>query len=135
MLRTKCIFDPVSTEDGLRISVMSRHTLEDGITPDKRIIPGVSYMEHHVELAPPSTTVGKWYRSSKSETDWDIFTEEYLGHLDKPKQAREVRWLAKFALRRDVTILCVEPRGERCHRVILSEMCKQMQPALEVRHV
>jgi uncharacterized protein YeaO (DUF488 family) len=135
MLRTKCIFDPVSKEDGLRISVMSRHTLEDGITPDSRIIPGVSYMEHHVKLAPPPTAVGRWYRSGKGEADWNTFTEEYLGHLDKPEPARKVRRLAKMALRRDVTILCVEPRGEKCHRVILAQRCKDIQPRLEVRHL
>jgi len=37
MLFTKSIYKPVSVLDGQRISVMSRHTLEDGVTPDPRI--------------------------------------------------------------------------------------------------
>ncbi len=32
MLRTKCILLPKEREDGLRISVMSRHTEDDGKT-------------------------------------------------------------------------------------------------------
>ena len=36
-LYTKSILKPRSSRDGRRISVMSRHTLEDGVTQDKRI--------------------------------------------------------------------------------------------------
>ena len=40
MLRTKCIKAPIESEDDLRVSVMSRHTLADGITPDPEINDG-----------------------------------------------------------------------------------------------
>ena len=39
MLYTKSIIKQKSLEDGCRISVMSRHTLNDGITIDSRILP------------------------------------------------------------------------------------------------
>lgn len=38
MLKTACILSERTEEQGVRISVMSRHTLEDGKTPDKRIM-------------------------------------------------------------------------------------------------
>ncbi len=101
MLKTKSIFAEISPEDGLRISVMSRHTLNDGITPDTRITPNLSYDEHRVELAPPARLVGMWYRKT---IDWAGFANEYSAYLRGLKASRSVRELAEMALRRDVTI-------------------------------
>lgn len=61
MLFTKSIHKPVQPEDGYRISVMSRHTLSDGKTPDP-LITGKSYIEWWKDLAPRDTLVGAWYR-------------------------------------------------------------------------
>lgn len=36
MIKTKCIKDPIETSDGIRISVMSSHTI-DGIISDTEI--------------------------------------------------------------------------------------------------
>jgi uncharacterized protein YeaO (DUF488 family) len=135
MLKTKCIFDEVSKEDGWRISVMSRNTLNDGKTPDTRIVPNVTYNERRIELAPPGIIVGAWHRSQKTKEDWDKFTREYLNHLSQPAPANSLRQLAEMALRRDVTILCVELRGENCHRLILAQKCRDLEPELEVRHL
>lgn len=132
MLKTKSIFAKISTEDGLRISVMSRHTLNDGITPDARIIPNVSYNEHRVELAPPLKLVSGWYRR---EVGWEQFAKEYSAYLRTPNVLESVVKLSQIALRRDITILCVEPKGENCHRVILAERCKQLYPELKVEHL
>ena len=132
MLRTKSIFDEISEEDGVRLSVMSRHTLNDGITQDTRIIPNVTYDEHLVVLAPPSRLVGLWYRK---QIDWAAFAREYLEYLNRPEPDRAVRELAERALRRDITLLCAEPRGENCHRVLLAQRCKELQPGLELRHL
>jgi len=37
-LSTGCILSPRQESDGTRISVMSRHTLNDGKTSDERIV-------------------------------------------------------------------------------------------------
>jgi len=37
MLKSKCILAEKNIDDGQRISIMSRHTLNDGKTPDERI--------------------------------------------------------------------------------------------------
>lgn len=61
MLKTKCILAPESENDGLRISIMSRHTLEDGKTPDSRITP--NHFDLHLPiLAPHPKDVGAYYR-------------------------------------------------------------------------
>jgi uncharacterized protein YeaO (DUF488 family) len=132
MLKTKSMFAEISTKDGLRISVMSRHTLNDGVTPDARIIPNVSYNEHLVELAPPSRLVGMWYRKM---INWEEFTHKYSTYLRRPEVSKSVMKLAEMALRQDVTILCVEPKGEDCHRVILAQNCKQLYPELKIEYL
>ena len=51
MLFTESILSERHPDSGTRISVMSRHTLNDGVTPDPRIIPA-SYDEHISQMAP-----------------------------------------------------------------------------------
>lgn len=148
MLRTKCIFLPISPYDGQRISVMSRHTLNDGVTPDSRIVAGVTYTSHLQKLAPPASLVGWWYRENRKLTDtpelntnkmkdelWRVFINQYSEHLDKPTQAELTTRLVDRALIKTVTILCVEESPEFCHRRLLSEKAKLLRPELEVRHV
>ena len=52
MLKTKSILYDKEDTDGLRISVMSRHTLNDGITPHPEITDS-SYNQWLQILAPP----------------------------------------------------------------------------------
>ena len=49
MLKSKCILSSKKPEDGTRISIMSRHTLNDGKTPDERITED-SFDIHQPEL-------------------------------------------------------------------------------------
>lgn len=128
MLFTKCILAPIEEEDGIRISVMSRHTLEDGVTPDKRIAEG-SYHSHFEPLAPRPELVGSYLRG---EIDWDEYKKRYLDYLRSPKIKGQVWGLARSALRRDITLLCIEETPERCHRRILAEECKEHEPGLRV---
>ncbi|PJE58491.1 MAG: hypothetical protein COU81_00380 [Candidatus Portnoybacteria bacterium CG10_big_fil_rev_8_21_14_0_10_36_7] len=57
---------------------MSRHTKEDGITPDERIIEGVSFDEWRKEFAPPEKLVGAYYRN---ELSWEDFEKKYFDFL------------------------------------------------------
>lgn len=63
MIYTKSILKPKEESDGIRISVMSRHTLNDGITshPD---INESSYDEWLKILAPSDQLVGDYYKRS-----------------------------------------------------------------------
>jgi len=111
---------------------MSRHTYDDGVTPDPRIIPSVSFDKHWVELAPPPKLVGKWYRG---ETSWEGFRADYRDHLRGAEPARRVTELEELAMIRDVTVVCVEPRGENCHRKELADWCRDRRPNLAVVNV
>ena len=62
MLQTKCILNKPDYWDGLRISIMSRHTLNDGKTRDIRIVPEL-YDAHCPFLAPQPELVGKFVRA------------------------------------------------------------------------
>jgi len=62
---TKSIIDKIEPDEK-RISVMSRHTLEDSKTPDERIVDGVTFDEWRKEFAPPGKLVGSYYRKELS---------------------------------------------------------------------
>lgn len=128
MLKTKCIFADISDEDGIRISVMSGLTLEDGITPH----PDANKMQFQYTLAPlaPSRTLlGDYYKRGLS---WDEYEYRYNQYLSLPDKSYVLDELCKLALNNTVTILCVEESPEKCHRRLIAERCKEHYPNLEV---
>ena len=129
-LYTKCMFAASSQEDGCRISVMSRHTLNDGVTSDSRITES-SFNEWYRELAPPLKLVGSYY---KRELLWEAFAEKYIAHIRTPLIAERVRFLARRPLSEDITLLCVEETADKCHRRLLAEECKRLEPRITVIH-
>lgn len=126
MLRTKCILSPKGISDGLRISIMSKHTLNDGITPDLRINE-TSFDEERPIYAPPIKRVGDYYQRN---LDWKIFEERYYLYLDSI--VNEVKSLAEEAIKKDITLMCIEENPEKCHRRLLAERCKLIYPELEI---
>lgn len=130
MLYTKSIHKQKSDLDGLRISVMSRHTLDDGITSDQRITPS-SYDLWLRMLAPPDKLVGDYY---KRRLSFEEYEKKYLAYLSKSDIGIEVEKLSGQALERDITLLCVEESAEKCHRRILAEECQRYHPNLRVEH-
>lgn len=130
MLYTKSILKQKTRSDGTRISVMSRHTLEDGITPDMRIS-NTSYDLWFKMLAPPEKLIGDYYKRGLS---WQDFEMKYLAYLRNPEIVIEVENLAMAALKQDITLLCVEETAERCHRRLLAEECRRYDPDLRIEH-
>lgn len=125
-LYTKCILSAPSYVDRVRISVMSRHTLNDGITPDERIT-SEKFNLHVPELAPPLKLIGDYY---KRNLPWEKFEERYLEYLRENKISALVKRLSQDALVEDFTLLCIEESPERCHRRLLAEECKRYNPSL-----
>lgn len=120
------------------VSVMSRHTLEDGITPDSEIL--LDGVDHRIQLAPPPKLVGDWYRgrlgTRTKETFESAFAPRYVDHLTA--RPDETRRLGEAALARDVVIMCIEeathnPADLLCHRRLLAEYCLKLYPGLHVR--
>lgn len=128
MLFTKCILEPTSAEDGERISIMSRHTLNDGKTPDKRILES-SFDVHFPNLGPAPNLIGPYLRE---EISWNKFAEKYLEQIRMDTPAALVRLLAHRALHKDITLLCIEECPERCHRRLLAEECKRFEYFLAI---
>ena len=123
MLKTKCILLQKEDSDGLRISVMSRHTLNDGITPHPQINSS-SYELWLPNLAPPARLLGDYY---KRGLPFEQFKEQYLSYINQHTAQIKVRYIAKKSVDSVITLLCIEESPEYCHRKILSEECKKYQ--------
>lgn len=128
MLKSKSIISEVNRiSDGLRISVMSRHTLNDGITPDTRITDN-SYDLWRPELGPPDKLIGDYYKRHKP---WADFADEYLNYLDQQKLTFVLEQLVDFSYSENVTVLCIEDAADFCHRSLLIQKCLTLNPDLE----
>ncbi len=123
MLRTKSIFAPKEPSDGKRISVMSRHTLDDGLTPHPEIN-AESYDTWMKEFAPPDKLIGDYLHRG---LPFEEFEFRYIRHLRKAKIAEKVLDLAVECLDATVTILCKDEFPEQCHRRLLAEECRRYQ--------
>lgn len=133
-LFTQSIYVPPSTDpDALRISVMSRHTLSNGWGIDPKIT-SASYDIWVPDLAPPDQLVGAWYKGELSQEE---FGTAYFAYLDQLPQRQTLDLLLEliFATHRKPTLLCVEPKGEFCHRQLLAQRCHELQPTLSVVHL
>ncbi len=128
-LRTKSIHAPITREDGYRISVMSRHTLNDGITPDP-LITDESFNEWKKELAPPDTLVGSYYRRN---LPWVEFEKQYIDFLQKPEQRVNLENLiSQLKTENTITLLCVEEHPDHCHRRLLAQECQKINPEIQL---
>lgn len=115
-----------------RISVMSRHTKEDGKTPDDRIVEGVTFDEWRKEFAPPSKLVGAYYRK---EISWEEFEKKYLEFLQSEEIKSQVEAFAKRCTEETITLMCIEDTADKCHRRLLAEELQKYQPQLKIVHL
>ena|SRR3989344_5136718 len=130
VLYTNCILKPRKAFEGTRISVMSRHTRDDGKTPDERITPDL-YDEHLVALAPPPLLIGDLKLRGMTWYGFRLRYWEFLG--GKPDEIRE---LVIRAMDGDVSLLGIEPDPNKCHRGILAEECERISEyAIKVEHL
>lgn len=129
MLYTKSIYKDPKTDDGLRVSVMSRHTLKDGKTPD----PNIQKCDFHIPTFGPSPKLIVDF--FKDRISWDDYKRLYLEEIkSNPKVVSQMKFFAKHSLTHNVTFLCVEEKAEDCHRKILADECQRLVPGLIVVH-
>jgi uncharacterized protein YeaO (DUF488 family) len=126
MLYTASIQQPRQETDGTRISVMSRHTKNDGVTPNPDITPDL-FDEHLTDFAPPPELIGAYY---KRGLPWEDFANRYTDYIRSI--GGTVLELANRALEENVTLLCIEDTPEQCHRRLLAEECQLLVPELIV---
>lgn len=127
VLRTRCILHPAEVQDGHRVSVMSRHTLNDGMTDDSRL--AGQFDEHRPELALPPKLVGDHY---KRKLPWRIFVTRYLDHLTGPVQRASMEEILALLHSVNVTLLCIEASPDFCHRRLLAEALAELWYGVQV---
>ena len=127
MLKSRPILADKLPEDGKRISIMSRHTQNDGITPDERLTSD-RYDEHKPEFAAPGRLVWGYYRGEVSR---DEYAKWYREHLET-KQQDNVIQLIKDALVENITVMCIENTPELCHRRLFLEYAKELSDTLNL---
>jgi uncharacterized protein YeaO (DUF488 family) len=135
-LRTGCIKAIPKIDGYFRISVMSRHTLNDGVTPDPEITES-SRDEWWPELAPPDTLIGWYYKQQKKKLLphwklWENFERKFTHYLQDPDVKIYLQHLATLARYGDVIILCIEPTPKYCHRRLVAEACRRVDPSLAI---
>jgi len=121
MIYTKCIKSPRTHSDGVRISVMSSHTLEDGKTLDTSIEPHM-YNIHIPELAPPRKLLGDYYKRGLS---WEEYERQYLDYIHQPEKIELIKEL--MIKHKNITFLCIEESDEHCHRRLLKSVCDEIK--------
>lgn len=125
MLITRSIYNCVPWETRIQISVMSRHTQDDGYSTDQRINFDC-IREWRPWLAPPDYLIGKYLRG---EIFWSEYERKYLEYL-RINRVEEIFDLISLALVENVVLMCKEPKPDFCHRRLLAEECHRLNPDL-----
>ncbi len=105
---------------------MSRHTLADGVTPDPEITK-IYFDRWWPQFAPPPLLIGAYY---KRGLPWESFAKQFNEYLREPDPHRHLCRLVEYARALDLTLLCVEPTPERCHRRLVAEACREIDQSL-----
>lgn len=132
ILRTDCILrmpKAPSVEYGVRMSVMSRHTLNDGMTLDGRL--HGRWDDHRPQLGPPLKLIGAYYRDPNPS--WEEFAQKYCDHLTGTEQRTALDDILLLLHTVNVTLLCIEETPEKCHRRLLGEMLGSMEEGLQMQ--
>ncbi len=130
-LYTGCILntDHDFPENIILVSVMNRHTLNDGITPDPRI--GSDKYDLHFQILSPSPILlGDHY---KRNLPWQNFEWRYLQEIRRDiEKVFLISFIAQFAETFNIALLCIEINPLNCHRRLLAMECKIRRPSLNV---
>jgi uncharacterized protein YeaO (DUF488 family) len=127
-LKTKCILSPIEENDGYRISIMNRHTLNDGVTRDSRIN-NKMFNENQILLSPSSKLIGDYY---KRGLVWDEYKKRFLEEMNNPESVKIIKEISEKALTKNITLLCIEEKPDFCHRKLVAELCKKYYPELNI---
>ena len=127
MIFTKCIYSPVESIDGLRISIMSRHTLDDGVTPDVDII---NFDEHLPVLGPTPRLIGRYYRK---EITWCEFKREFNVDLQLDVNMKyTLKRIIEISKRQNVTLMCKDISPIKCHRRLVARRIHSLDASVQV---
>ncbi len=109
------ILKPREDSDGVRVSTMSRHTMQDGKTHDYRL--DGMFDLWLPELSPGPILVGSWYRK---EISWNEFILSYRDMILSSNLANDAfREIKRILKNQNVSLMCIEEDAKACHRSVL----------------
>jgi uncharacterized protein (DUF488 family) len=89
--------------------------------------------EHRPELAPPDQLLDRY----RADNDWAAYEREFdetvLGTATAQRTMEEL--LRRSRDDEIVALLCSEPTPERCHRRLVAERMRELEPSLQVLHL
>ena len=88
---------------------------------------GMHY-EHHPEFAPTAELLDKYRKTG----DWPAY-EDCFNQLLADRQPK--RQAQAMLTEEAVCLLCAEPQADQCHRRLVAEYLRSLQPELEIRHL
>lgn len=110
VIKSKCIYEKKSIDDGFRICVM-------------RFVK--KYYKYDLWMRDLAPSVELLYDWKDMKIGWQGYKERYLGEMKgKTSVIREVLDLVKR--KEVVTFLCVEKRDKFCHRRLLKELIEEV---------
>lgn len=115
-LYTKSIQAKKQKSDGIRICVMCR--------PDKN----ADFDIWMPVLAPSHKLLND---SHAKKIKWDEYVERFTKEV-LIGQRKFLKLLTGLALKHEVTILCWEDTPKKCHRRLVAEACKKINPKLKI---
>lgn len=88
--------------------------------------------EHRLELAPPDDLLDRYRR----DKDWPAYVEEFEERVLATTQAgNAMTELLSRTGAEVIALLCSEPTPERCHRRLVAERMKEIDPSLQIVHL
>jgi uncharacterized protein YeaO (DUF488 family) len=115
VVRTKRVYEPPETSDGLRVLVM-------------RLWPrGISKDRVDLWLKELGADVGNIKAWKAGRLDWSEMRKRYRAGLKEPAAAAALAQLRSLARKRTVTLLCSCEDEARCHRGILKSLLRRPQ--------
>ncbi|MBW7943955.1 DUF488 domain-containing protein [Patescibacteria group bacterium] len=115
-LYTKSVQAPVSPDDGIRVCIMRR--------PGADVVWDI-WMPH---LAPSHEVLTARHQNTMTKPEFNAWFEEHV--LKGEREYLDI--LIEMAKKHTVTILCWEEDPQTCHRKLVAEECRKIDPELEV---
>jgi uncharacterized protein YeaO (DUF488 family) len=113
-VKTKRVYDPPSSEDGVRILVMRFYP---------RGVKRETFHEWRKELGTDPELIRAWKSGAIS---WDEFARRYEAQISAdPKAQASLNELAQRARKETLTLLCACEDEAHCHRTLLKAMIER----------
>ncbi len=88
---------------------------------------GIAY-EHHPEFAPTDDLLDTY----KKDHDWAGYEERFNQLIVEREPETEARELLE---KEAICLLCAEPKADKCHRRLVADYFRSLDPKVEVKHL